>query len=72
VVAADRLLVWHDGRWSSVWYAGITNVRFDPTNWTLDLFFEADPPYRLSGPAAPALNVVLRHLAFRDVAGVAL
>ena len=52
-------LVWFEQAWWSVWYSAITDIRTDPANSSLDLFFEVDPPYRLIGPHIPALAVVL-------------
>jgi hypothetical protein len=59
VVTSHRLLVWHQGAWSSVWLAAITNGRLDAAQATLDLFFEADPPYRLAGEGVTDLAVFL-------------
>jgi hypothetical protein len=47
IATTDRLLVWHDGAWSSVWYSAITRVRHTPA-W-LELQFATDPPYLLAG-----------------------
>lgn len=49
VVTDQRLLVWFDGEWSSVWLASVTDVQCHPDG-ALDLFFDVDPPYRFSGP----------------------
>lgn len=61
VVTSQRLLVWFDQVWWSVWYSAIADIRPDPANSCLDLYFEADPPYRLVGPHVPALCVVLAY-----------
>lgn len=61
VVTSDRLVVWHANAWWSIWYGAITQIRSDLTMSAVDLFFEADPPYRLVGPSVPALAVVLAH-----------
>ena len=59
VVTSDRLLVWHQNQWWPVWYATISGVCSDPVRGVLDLFFYADPPYRLAGPDMASLAVVL-------------
>jgi hypothetical protein len=48
VVATDqRLLVWHQHAWWSVWYSAIVGVRRDPAIHQIDLYFGTDAPYRL-------------------------
>lgn len=59
VVTPVRLFVWHRQTWWSVWLAGVTDVRCHPEHQALDLFFEADAPYRLVGPDVPALGVAI-------------
>lgn len=59
VVTSDRLLVWHQGAWWSVWLAAVTNVCFERAHESLDLYFEGDVPYRLVGPQVPALALLL-------------
>jgi len=59
VLSSERLLVWHQQAWWSVWLSGITDVRRYPEHQTLDLFFGSDPPYRLVGPDVVPLGVVL-------------
>lgn len=61
VVTSDRLLVWHDSAWWSVWFDAVVDIRSDPVNGTIDLFFDADPPYRLAGQHMLSLDVMLRH-----------
>jgi len=59
-VATDRrLLVWHWGEWSSVWYDAIVELRPDVEAARLDMSFENDPPYCLAGPWVPYLTVVV-------------
>jgi len=59
VVAEDRLLVWHAGEWTSVWYHAIRGLYPDlPVN-RLDIFFENDAPYCLVGPEIPRLAAFL-------------
>lgn len=62
-VTSCRLLVWHNGTWWSVWYAGITEVSCSPAGAHLDLSFADDHPYRFTGPQVPVLAVLVRHLA---------
>ncbi|MEO7571249.1 MAG: hypothetical protein ABIX10_02320, partial [Acidimicrobiales bacterium] len=59
VVTSQRLLVWFEQAWWSVWYSAVTDIRPDPANRALDLYFDTDPPYRLVGPHVPALAVML-------------
>lgn len=59
VLSSERLLVWHRQAWWSVWLSGITDLRRYSEHQTLDLFFGADPPYRLVGPDVVPLGVVL-------------
>lgn len=70
IVTSERLLVWFDQAWWSVWYSAITDIRSDPANSSLDLLFETDPPYRLVGPHIPALAVVLAQAARGENFGV--
>jgi hypothetical protein len=68
VASSARLLVWHEQAWWPVWYSGINDLRLDPDREALELLFEADPPYRLTGPGVPALGVALQHQLVVDVA----
>lgn len=58
VVTEERLLVWFEGEWSSVWLASVTGVRCH-LDGTLDLYFEADPPFRFSGADCALLTQAL-------------
>jgi hypothetical protein len=63
VIATDlHLLVWHQGAWWSVWYAGIVDVQV-PAPSHVDLYFAEDPPYRIAVTAGPDLY---RYLQFRS------
>lgn len=56
VIATDqRLLVWHQDSWWSVWYSAIAGTSLDPTGTQVDLCFVADPPYRLRCAEASAI-----------------
>lgn len=66
VVTPVRLLVWHGQTWWSVWLGGVTDVRCNPEHQTLDLFFEADAPYRLVGPGVLALGVAVSETLRRN------
>jgi hypothetical protein len=70
VATSARLLVWHERAWWSVWYAGINDLRIDRSQTVLDLFFDADPPYRLAGPGMPVLGVALWNELFDTSAEV--
>lgn len=60
ILATDRrLLVFYQGSWASVWYAGIRQVLPTMREQRLQLIFEDDPPYALAGPWVPYLSVVL-------------
>src|SRR5262249_599405 len=60
VLATDRrLLVWHDSAWASVWYDAIGELHPATEDERVDLTFENDPPYSLTGPWAPYITVVL-------------
>ncbi|MEX2548447.1 MAG: hypothetical protein WD830_11785 [Chloroflexota bacterium] len=59
VVTSERLLVWHENDWWSVWFANVTDVRPDAVNGVLELVFDSDPPYRLAGPGVASLGAVL-------------
>jgi hypothetical protein len=54
-----RLLVWFDGAWASVWYAGIREIHPDLPSARLTMHFDDDPPYALAGPWVPYLTVVM-------------
>ena len=60
IVTAERLLICHDEAWWSVWLSTITRVDCDVRAGVMDLFFDADPPYRLMGPHVELLEVFLR------------
>lgn len=48
VIGTDqRLLVWHQGAWWSVWYHAVVDVNPQPCASSLDLRFDTDAPYRL-------------------------
>jgi hypothetical protein len=55
----QRLLVFHEGVWQSVWYAGICRLIPSPVEGRLEVVFEADPPYLLVGEWVPYLTVVI-------------
>jgi hypothetical protein len=55
----ERLLALHEGVWQSVWYSGICQLIPRPADGYLELRFEADPPYLLSGEWVPYLTVVV-------------
>ena len=67
VLATDRrLLVWHEGAWSSVWYHAIRELRPDLEAHRLDMTFDADPPYCLAGPWVPYLTVIVTTVLARE------
>ncbi len=55
----ERLVVFFEGQWASVWYSAIRQIIPDMHNAGLQLIFEDDPPYALSGECVPYLIVVL-------------
>ncbi len=60
ILATDqRLLVFYQGSWASVWYAGICVLRPALPEQRLEMLFEDDPPYALAGRWVPYLAVVL-------------
>lgn len=60
ILATDRrLLVWHEGAWASVWYNAICELQPHLEVGRLDMTFENDPPYCLSGPWVPYLTVII-------------
>jgi len=60
VLATDqRLLVWFEGAWASVWYDGIREMHPDLVNDRVTMLFDDDPPYALAGPWVPYLTVVI-------------
>jgi hypothetical protein len=59
LATSHRLLVFHEGAWASVWYAGISGMRSAPVEGLLELTFHDDPPYALRGPWVPYLAVVV-------------
>lgn len=54
-----RLLVWFEGAWASVWYAGIREMHPDLSARRVTMTFDDDPPYALAGPWVPYLVVVM-------------
>ena len=60
ILATDRrLLVWFEGAWASVWYAGIREIHPDLSTRRVTMLFDDDPPYALAGPWVPYLVVVM-------------
>ena len=60
ILATDRrLLVWFEGAWASVWYAGIREIHPDLSARRVTMLFDDDPPYALAGPWVPYIVVVL-------------
>lgn len=60
ILATDRrLLVWYQGAWATVWYAGIREAHPDLPSARLTMHFDDDPPYALAGPWVPYLTVVM-------------
>lgn len=59
----QRLLVWHNEAWSSVWYSGVTSWHCD--DGQLILWFKADPPYLLCGDVRDIVDVVATFLRCR-------
>lgn len=55
----QRLLVFHEGAWQSVWYSAIRQLIPTPADGRLELVFEADAPYLLVGEWVPYLTVVI-------------
>lgn len=56
MIATDqRLLVWPENAWCSVWYSAISGVRHDPPAQQIDIYFGTDAPYRLQSAAATEL-----------------
>ncbi|WCO67967.1 hypothetical protein PO878_04420 [Iamia majanohamensis] len=67
ILATDqRLLVWHNGAWASVWYSVVRELRPDLERQRLDMTFESDPPYCLVGPLVPYLTVIITTLLAGD------
>lgn len=48
-VRPDRLLVSRGDEPGTVWLASVVDVRADAEMQTLDLYFDADPPFRFQG-----------------------
>jgi hypothetical protein len=60
ILATDqRLLVWHECAWASVWYDAIRELRPALEVGRLDMTFEHDPPYCLVGQWVPHLTVIV-------------
>ena len=59
LVTDRRLLVWFEGAWASVWYAGIREIHPDLSARRVTMTFDDDPPYALAGPWVPYLVVAM-------------
>lgn len=59
VATNQRLLVFHQGAWASVWLPAIRQLHPFLEAQRLELVFEDDPPYALAGPWVPYLAVVM-------------
>lgn len=55
----QRLLVFYEQAWASVWLAGIRQLLPAPAERRLEMTFDDDPPYALWGPWVPYLSVVM-------------
>jgi hypothetical protein len=73
VATNQRLLVFHQGVWASVWLGAICQLHPLLAEQRLELMFEDEPPYALSGAWVPYLAVVMATAlaAQRGVAAVA-
>jgi hypothetical protein len=66
MATSHRLLVLYEGRWASVWYNAIRQMRPALAQGRLELFFDEDAPYLLQGTSVPYLAVVIASaLAFQ-------
>jgi hypothetical protein len=61
LATSQRLLVFHQHQWESVWLAGVSHLVPHPAErWVEMLFVDVDdPPYALSGRWAPYLTAVM-------------
>lgn len=73
VTTNQRLLVFHQGAWASVWLGAIRQLHPMLDAQRLELVFDDDPPYALAGPWVPYLAVVMTAVlaAQRGTAAVA-
>lgn len=55
----QRLLAFHEGEWASVWYSAIRQIVPSVDDCRLELIFEDDPPYLLTGEWVPYLTVII-------------
>ena len=62
-VTSQRLLVVHGGSWWSVWYSAVSAVRLAAEPNTVEVYFAADPPYRLSGTGVASVAVLVSRLS---------
>lgn len=62
LVTGRRLLVWYEESWASVWLDAIRELRPDLDAGRLDVTFQNDPPYCLSGPWVPYLTIIVTTL----------
>ncbi|MGH9030487.1 MAG: hypothetical protein ACRDZV_00015 [Acidimicrobiia bacterium] len=67
-VRCDRLLVSRGDEPGTVWLASVTDLRADAESQTVDLYFEADPPFRFQGPDSTRLWSALEAIG-SEVAG---
>ena len=56
IATSERLLVWHERSWWSVWYSAITSTRHSHDR--LEMHFADDAPYVLVGDVAAVAAVV--------------
>jgi hypothetical protein len=66
LATSERLLVWHGSGWSSVWGCSIRAICPDLDAQWLDLLFDDDPPYRITGPGVPLLTVIVALVVARE------
>ena len=67
-VCSDRLLVSRGDEPGTVWLASVIDLRAHAESQTVELYFEADPPFRFQGPDSTRLWTALEAVR-SEVAG---
>ncbi len=62
VVTSGRLLLRHEGCWTSIWFPHIIELQPWPDGQRLDLLVHEGPALRIEGPSLPLVTVMLFYL----------
>lgn len=59
IATNQRLLVWYQDAWWSIWRSAVVGANLNPSGMCVDVSFVADPPYRIRCAEAASLLEVI-------------